>query len=109
MNKSMHTLGMVPDKDKVVVEIDRMYQSWKMRGKMIPGRVRGVMVQHPESVWYQEHKDKGVELAEQLPWSNMGWAFDQLLQELYHARFSPTMTDMMVTSESINIQEDESI
>lgn len=102
MNKSMHTVGMVPDKDAVVIEIDRMYQSWKMRGRMIPGRVRGVMVPDPESVWYREHRDKGIELADQLPWSNMGWAFDQLLQELYRARFSPTMTDMMISPEAMD-------
>lgn len=81
MNRAMHTIGGIADKYEMIAALDKLYRYPDVR--------RGL-------------SELGLKLASSLSWDRVGEQWEALLQALWSARHSPTMTDLMISPEAID-------
>ncbi len=87
MNRAMHTIGGIADKDDTIKMLDKLYRYPDLRRSL--GK-------------------SGVKLAASLSWDIVGEQWEALLQSLWNAKHRPTMTDLMISPEAIDRTLDDS-
>lgn len=81
LNRGPYTIGGIADKSETIVGLDELYRHEDLRSRLsVIGR----------------------ELADHLSWDRVGERWEELLQSLWSAKHRPSMTDLMISPESID-------
>jgi D-inositol-3-phosphate glycosyltransferase len=87
MNRGPYTIGGIADRAQTIAALDRLYRYPAIREQL---------------------SQLGLDLARKLSWDVVGEQWEGLLQSLWSAKHQPTMTDLMISPESIDSALDNS-
>lgn len=81
INRAPYTIGGIADKALTIEALDKLYRYPSIRERL---------------------SQLGLDLARRLSWDAVGEQWEALLQSLWSARHTPTMTDLMISPEAID-------